>query len=132
MTRETKAGNARRGEAPGARELDAARFPALARFFRGYLHQDVGEVYGGAAAAARAFGRDASPAEADEVAAEWASFAREAAALSLGEVGRAMVERMGSAWVPASRRDLEALGRALVGARASNVRRAPSRPCGNG
>ena len=132
MTRETKAGSARRGEAPTAPRIDAARFPALAGFFRGYLHQDVGETYGGAAAAARAFGRAASPAEADEAAAEWASFAREAATLSLAEVGRAMVERMGSAWVPASRRDLEALGRALVGSRTSNVRRAPSRPRKNG
>ena len=115
MTREARNGPARRATVPGAGELDAARFPALAGFFRSYLHQDVGEVYGGATAAARAFRRAASPAEADEVAAEWAAFTREAAGRSLAEVRRAMVERMGSAWAPASRRDLERLGRAIAG-----------------
>jgi len=115
MSRAKNEENARGEPAAPPRGLDAGRFPALAAFFRGYLHQDVAEEYGGAAAAARAFRRDASPAEAAQAAAEWGSFAREVVALSLAEIGRAMVERMGSGWAPASRRDLERLGRALGG-----------------
>ena len=99
----------------GLPRLEAAEFPALVAFFRGYLHQDVGDEHGGAVGAARAFRRDASSSAAATLAAEWAAFARAAAELPLREVRRVMAEEMGSAWVPLARRELAALGKALGG-----------------
>ena len=113
MTRAKPNGAERPGAKTGPGGLDARRFPALVGFFRGYLHQDVLEEHGTAETAARAFRRETSAGEMAELAAEWEAFARATAALPLAEVRRVMVEEMGSAWAPVSRRDLVELGKAL-------------------
>ena len=95
-----------RGEAPG--------FPALARVFSGYLHEDFAAEYGSPEAALRAFHEDASPAE-------WRLFQREAKRLagiaeerdfeSLCE----LVQQLGSRWIPPSRDALVTLLAGVAG-----------------
>ncbi len=84
------------------------RFPALARAFSGYLHEDFAAEYGSPEAALRAFRDDASPAE-------WRRVQREAQRLTaiarhsdFDDV-RALIQRLGSRWLPPSRDALVAL-----------------------
>jgi hypothetical protein len=67
---------ATRGRVSTAAKATAARakFPAIAAFCDAYLNQDVNDVYGGPAAAAKAFLQDASPGDVRALLAEWRTF----------------------------------------------------------
>jgi hypothetical protein len=92
-------------------------YPALRAFCRGYLHEDAIVEHGGAAAAARAFREDASAGERQAVAAEWRRFAVETHGWPLARVRAQFTGTLGAAWLPATRAEVEALGRALTGSR---------------
>ena len=89
-------------------------YPALRAFGRAYLHEDALVEHGSAAAAARAFRRDASEDERDRVAAEWRRFAADIAGQPLTSVRDAFRSVLGSAWTPSSRADLTRLSNALL------------------
>ena len=86
----------------------APRFPALARAFSGYLHEDFAAAYGSPEKALHAFRDDASPAE-------WRRVQREAKRLAAiareGDFDEvcALMQRLGSRWLPPSREALVAL-----------------------
>jgi CdiI immunity protein len=86
----------------------ASEFPALARVFSGYLHEDFAAQYGSPEAALQAFRDDASPAE-------WRRFQREAHRLARLTTERDfdqvchLLQQLGSRWVPRSSDALIAL-----------------------
>lgn len=86
----------------------ASEFPALARAFSGYLHEDFAVQYGTPEAALQAFHEDASPAE-------WRRFQRDVTRLlrlaSTWEFDQvcSLLERLGSRWTPPSREAVIAL-----------------------
>ena len=86
----------------------ASEFPALARAFGGYLHEDFAVQYGSPEAALQAFREDASPAE-------WRRFQREvtrllrlASSTEFDDVCL-LLQRLGSRWTPPSREAVIAL-----------------------
>lgn len=89
----------------------ASEFPALARAFGGYLHEDFAVQYGTPEAALQAFQADASPAE-------WRRFQREVTRLLRLAMNRdfdevsSLLQKLGSRWLPSSR---EALVELLTG-----------------
>ncbi len=92
--------------------LDPARFPALRRFVRGYLHEDLAAEHGTAEAAARAFRADASPSERAEVVREWNAL--RAAVEPGGLVAlREALAALGAAWRPRSLAEADRFGSAL-------------------
>lgn len=86
----------------------ASEFPALARAFSGYLHEDFAVQYGTPEAALQAFHEDASPAE-------WRRFQRDVTRLlrlaSTWEFDEmcSLLQRLGSRWTPPSREAVIAL-----------------------
>lgn len=86
----------------------ASEFPALARAFSGYLHEDFAVEYGTPEAALQAFHQDASPAE-------WRRFQREVTRLLRLAATRefedvcSLLQRLGSRWTPPSREAVIAL-----------------------
>jgi hypothetical protein len=84
------------------------RFPALARFFSGYLHEDFAAEYGNPEAALRAFREDASPAEWRRVQREAQRLAAIARDHDFDDVRR-LIDRLGNRWHTPSRDALIAL-----------------------
>ena len=97
------------------------RFPALARVFSGYLHEDFAAEYGSPESALRAFRDDASPAEWRRVQREAKRLATIARDADVDEV-RALMQRLGSRWVPSSREALVALLNGVSGSTGSTSR----------
>ena len=94
--------------APPSR-LSRRQFPALIDFVRGYLHEDSPVVHGSVRAAAAAFRADASPEERRRLAREIAALAAGAASLPLKTLREFVTKELGSAWIPRSRDELEAM-----------------------
>jgi len=87
--------------------VDPARFPALQALLRGYLHEDHAAEYGSAPGAVEAFTRDALPAERRAAKREWARLSTLTGAWTIAELRSALTRDLGSAWRPATRRDLD-------------------------
>lgn len=87
------------------------RLEALRGWLRGYLHEDFGAEYGGAAAAAKAFCQDATPAERSALAADWSAFRGLTRGWPVSAVAGVLTQELGGAWVPRSTRELSAVGR---------------------
>lgn len=83
-------------------------YPHLRRFLDGYLHQDFALEHGDSRGAARAFIRDAGPADVAKLATELARFLGHARARPERE-WRAALGALGGAWRPAGLAALEAL-----------------------
>lgn len=77
------------------------RYPALARFLDGYFHQDFAIEHGDPVGAARAFVRDASPAERASAARDLTRFIEIASGQLAGE-WRSQLGGLGGAWHPRS------------------------------
>ena len=90
-----------------ARRVEASCFPALRALLRGYLHEDYPAEYGSASSAVAAFAQDAQPAERRAVMLEWQRFSAMTQAWSIGDLRRALTLDLGSAWQPATRRDVD-------------------------
>ena len=107
----------RRADAPATDRAEAIaacrRLAALRAWLRGYLHEDYAADYGGAAGAARAFCREASPAERRALRMEWRTFRALTAGWPLADIARVLTAELGGSWVPATARDVTAVGRAL-------------------
>ncbi len=106
----------RAGPTPSSRSTVLAkcrRLVALRAWLRGYLHEDYAVEYGGAAGAAEASRRDATPAEACALKADWQTFRALTDGWPLDEIARVLTHDLGGSWVPASPRELAQVGRAL-------------------
>jgi hypothetical protein len=97
------------------RGLDAAAYPALASFLKGYLHQDFPEEHGSVAAATAAFSRDASPDERRLLMGDLQRLLEEAERTSSRTLGRFVTRDLGSAWAPRSAGELADILRTLRG-----------------
>lgn len=104
---------ARPSRRPAAARIDATRYPALADFLAGYLHQDFAVEHRTALVAADAFKRDATPQERRQLRDQARRFATATADWPLARVREALAT-LGSAWHPrdgaAVRRLLNRLG----------------------
>lgn len=89
----------------------ADRYPALAQFVAGYLHQDFVAEHGTPAGAVRAFLREANDDERAAFRAEARQFLEAAAFRGWSDVTQAFAD-LGGAWLPSSRADLLTLIRA--------------------
>ncbi len=87
---------------------NADRFPHLAAFFAGYLHQDFVLDHQTPQGAVKAFLDDAGPADLAALRKEWQAFRATLEGLSLKQV-RDLVSALGGAWRPASRTALLSL-----------------------
>ena len=94
-----------KGEPP---RLRGEAYPAVAGFFRGYLHEDFLQVHGSLAAAASAFVQDADPAERQQLIEELEALAASLRDRPLREVRKFVTGDLGSRWEPKSR-ELERL-----------------------
>ncbi|MCX6551566.1 MAG: contact-dependent growth inhibition system immunity protein [Acidobacteria bacterium] len=92
----------------GKRQAAASSYPALHALLRGYLHEDFAAEHGDAAGAARAYCRDASPAEIEKTVAEWRRFSAQTANWSVAELTHFFSSELGGAWQPVSRREIAA------------------------
>jgi hypothetical protein len=97
--------------------FDPADYPALREFLPAYLHQDFGEEYSSAAEAVRGFAAEASGDEILQVKEEWKLFRQRFAGRAMQEI-QAALERLGSAWLPASEMELKEVDEVLAGAQA--------------
>ena len=102
----TKRLRRRRSAAPA---LHREAFPALTAFVRGYLHEDFPEVHGSLGGAARAFTRDATPDERQQLSEELESLLRSTSGHTPGEIQRFITAELGSRWEPGSREALAEL-----------------------
>jgi hypothetical protein len=84
------------------KRVKASDFPELQQVFSGYLHEDFIAEYGSAAGALRAFAEDASAAERQRFRKEVQRFLDVTAPLDFAKL-RALLERLGSRWMPPSR-----------------------------
>jgi hypothetical protein len=109
-----------------AARLDADAFPQLSAFVQGYLHQDFVVVHGTVADAARAWREDAGEAAAAALRDEWFTFLSATRGQTVAARATWLVEHLGGAWMPQSRRELSALTRALKSMTGRGG--APSRP----
>jgi hypothetical protein len=88
--------------------LRGEAYPAVAAFFRGYLHEDFLEVHGSLGAAVSAFIEDANPAERQQLIEELEALAASLRDRPLREVRKFVTGDLGSRWEPKSR-ELERL-----------------------
>lgn len=98
---------------PNTVRAKCRRLEALRAWLRGYLHEDFAVEYGDAAGAAEAFCRDATRAEACRLRSDWQAFRALTDGWPLDEIARVLTHDMGGAWIPASLREVAAVGRAL-------------------
>ena len=94
-----------KGEPP---RLRGEAYPAVASFFRGYLHEDFLEVHGSLAAAVSAFIEDGDPAERQQLIEELESLTASLRGRPLREVRKFVTGDLRSRWEPKSR-ELEGL-----------------------
>lgn len=92
--------------------VDLTEWPALASFFRGYLHQDAALEYVSLAAAFDAFWNDAADQERQRFLKEWERLTALLAGKPWGSV-RQTVQAMGGAWLPGRQAGFSALQRAV-------------------
>lgn len=92
------------------------RYPTLAAFLQGYLHQDYEVEHGSAPAAVRAWRHDAGGAGAARLLEEWRGFMAATRGWTLEARADVLVDDLGSAWTPQSSRELRALSRAVIAA----------------
>ena len=85
--------------------LRASDFPELRRVFSAYLHEDFVAEYGSAERALVAFLNDANAAERRAFEREARRFVKATTPLELSDI-QAFVERLGSRWIPPSRKAL--------------------------
>jgi hypothetical protein len=78
--------------------LNAADFPVLRIFCRGYLHQDMKDEYGSAVEAVRAFCSESSPDERVALATEWARFIKQTKALPHQQINKLFTGTLGSSY----------------------------------
>ena len=78
--------------------IDAANFPALRSFLRGYFHQDMKDEYGSPEEAVREFCADADEEERAEVAKEWASFTEQTKKQPIEQINRLLTGQLGSSY----------------------------------
>lgn len=90
-----------------------SRYPALAAFLDGYLHQEFRLVHGSARGAAQAFLHDAGPVQVNLVRAELQRLERSLDGEPLS-TWRAALQELGGAWWPRSMREVRALIRVLA------------------
>jgi hypothetical protein len=83
-------------------KLRASDFPALRRVFAAYLHEDFVAEYGSAEAALDAFRHDANEEERRVFTREARRLLDATASLELSDM-QALIERLGSRWIPPSR-----------------------------
>ena len=93
--------------------VDLAQWPALASFFRGYLHQDAALEHVSLAAAFDAFWNDAADQERQHFLQEWDRLTALLEGKPWGRV-RQTVQAMGAAWLPGRQAGYSALQRAVV------------------
>ena len=86
---------------------------ALVSFARAYLHQDFVEEYHTVAGAAAAFAAEATPRERAALRAAVDAWIARSADWPIALIRDYVTTELRSAWVPASRRELTALRRAL-------------------
>ena len=79
-------------------KIEAADFPALRSFLRGYFHQDMKDEYGSPEEAAREFCADASSEERSAVSKEWARFLEKTGKLPLDQINRLLTGTLGSSY----------------------------------
>lgn len=91
------------------------RFPALAQFVAGYLHQDFVAEHGTPAGAVLAFLKDANDEERAAFRAEARQFLEAAAFRRWADVTQTFAD-LGGAWLPQSRADLLTLIRTVLDA----------------
>lgn len=85
--------------------IDPREYAALARFLRGYLHQDAAVEYGSAQAAAQQFRKDADERETAIVHSELQRLLAETSKLSVADLNSAL-QQLGSAWQFRSRKEV--------------------------
>jgi len=78
--------------------IDAAHFPALRTFLRGYFHQDMKDEYGSPEEAVREFCEDADEAEWAAVAKEWATFMDLTKKQPIEQINVPLTGQLGSAY----------------------------------
>ena len=88
--------------------LRGEAYPAVAGFFRGYLHEDFLEVHGSLGAAVAAFIEDANAGERQQLIEELEALAASLRDRPLREVRKIVTGDLGSRWEPKSR-ELERL-----------------------
>ncbi len=84
---------------PRSRGLDVMAWPALAAFFRGYLHQDAGHEHGSVEVAFDQFWNDASSDERAAFAHQWRLFLARVEGRAWHRVERRL-SPLGLAWMP--------------------------------
>jgi hypothetical protein len=87
------------------KKLRASDFPELRRVFSAYLHEDFVAEYGSAEAAREAFLDDANEEERRVFTREARRFLDATASLELSDM-QALIEHLGSRWIPPSRKAL--------------------------
>ena len=76
-------------------EVNAATFPALHTFLRGYFHEDVADEYGTPLEAAEQFCDDAETDERVAVAKEWTQLMQQLHGRPLSEINQALTTKLG-------------------------------------
>jgi hypothetical protein len=84
----------------------AEQYPTLARFFRGYLHQDFAEDYPSAADALGEYRQQLRPRERKSLADECDRLSAHLADMSLARIRKVLSDDFGSAWHPAGRAEV--------------------------
>ena len=93
--------------------IDPKEYAALVNFLRGYLHQDAATEHGSAAAAARAFRKDADERETIIVRTELERLLSATEGLPFSQLQRMLEQDLGSAWHFRNREEIEQLRHAL-------------------
>ncbi len=78
--------------------MDAAHFPALRSFLRGYFHQDMKDEYGSPEEAVREFCEDADGKERSALAKEWATFMEQTKKQSIDQINQLLTGQLGSSY----------------------------------
>lgn len=78
-------------------EVNAAAFPALHTFLRGYFHEDVADEYGTPLEAAEQFCEDAETDERVAVAKEWTQLMQLLQGRPVAEINQALTTKLGGA-----------------------------------
>ena len=89
--------------------IDPSAYPHLARFFRGYLHEDFVAEHGSAPKALAAFRADLSPADRAALDTECTHMGEALQRVPFAEIRRLIGEGFRSAWNPAARAEVMAL-----------------------
>ncbi len=92
--------------------LNAADFPVLRIFCRGYLHQDMKDEYGSSLEAVRAFCNESSPDERVALATEWARFMKQTKEMPHHQINKLFTSTLGSSY-SLSADDMESISQLL-------------------